>query len=454
MRSLFLKIFLWFWLTVLSVGAALAVSIAFSANTSQMQIRLAASELLPDSATTAAQRFERSGEPALAGFLHDVENKYRVQTFFFNQSGHELLAGWGMNSHVPSADVIAARDAIQEHDELYVRGDIAGQRVNGPSGQPYSLILRFNPLLPATKPAAVKTAVVFLPVVTLVVGGFFCYLITRHITRPLVRMREATAALAAGDLGTRVTPRLGHRQDEIAALGRDFDRMAERIEALIAGHKRLLGDVSHELRSPLSRLLVALGLARKDATSALAEPLSRIALEAHRLDHLIGQLLILSRIESGLQTGSKSSVDLANLVQEVAADADFEARSHNRKVAVISAETGSVFGSEELLGSAVENVVRNAVRFTAENTAVEISLKSDARQTILHVRDYGPGVPDSMLAEIFLPFRRVSHAELSIEGSGLGLAIAQRAVVAHGGEIQALNAADGGLIVEIRFPAG
>src|SRR5262249_24184299 len=106
------------------------------------------------------------------------------------------------------------------------------------------------------------------------------------------------------------------------------------------------------------------------------------------------------------------------------------------------------------LRSAVENVVRNAVRFTAENSAVEISLKSDARQTILHVRDYGPGVPDSMLAEIFLPFRRVLHAELSPEGSGLGLAIAQSAVVAHGGEIQAFNAADGGLIVEIRFPAG
>ena len=161
-----------------------------------------------------------------------------------------------------------------------------------------------------------------------------CYLISRYLTKPLYKLGEAAANIAEGRLDTRVDPSLKKRRDEIADLARNFDRMAERIEALITGQRRLLGDVSHELRSPLSRLIVALGLVKQGPAEEAAENLERIGLEARRLDTLIGQLLALTRIDSGVDRGSPAPFDLANLVQEVANDGDFEARARNRSVVI------------------------------------------------------------------------------------------------------------------------
>jgi two-component system sensor histidine kinase CpxA len=292
-----------------------------------------------------------------------------------------------------------------------------------------------------------------LPIMSIGIAGLICFLLTRHITLPLFELRRGAETIAAGNLTARVTNDLRNRRDEIGELGRDFDRMAERLEALVGGHKRLLGDVSHELRSPLSRLLVALGLARRAKAEEMPELLDRIALEARRLDSLIGQLLTLSRIESGSHATAASSIDLTALVHEVVADADFEARAQSRRVGVISFDECTVIGFEELLRSAVENVVRNGVRFTPEGTAVDVSIRRERDRAVIRVRDHGRGVPESMLSEIFQPFRRVQTTNVSQnEGSGLGLAIAERAVAANRGKIGAINAADGGLIVEIGLP--
>jgi signal transduction histidine kinase len=261
---------------------------------------------------------------------------------------------------------------------------------------------------------------------------------------------DAAANIAEGRLDTRVDPSLRHRRDEIADLARNFDRMAERIEVLITGQRRLLGDVSHELRSPLARLIVALGLVKQGPAEEAAGNLERIALEARRLDTLIGQLLALTRIESGVDRGSPAPFDLTNVVQEVANDGDFEARARNRGVVIKLADACTVAGFEELLRSAVENVVRNAIRHTVEGTVVEISLQAANSRALLLVRDYGPGAPENMLSEIFLPFRRVANG--NSEGAGLGLAIAERAVNVHRGMIRAMNAPKGGLIVEIDLP--
>jgi len=282
-----------------------------------------------------------------------------------------------------------------------------------------------------------------------VAGAIFCYLVSRYLTIPLNKLSEAAAGIAEGRLETRVDPSLKNRRDEIADLARNFDRMAERIEALITGQRRLLGDVSHELRSPLSRLMVALSLVKQGPPEETAENLERIGLEARRLDTLIGQLLTLTRIDSGVDRGSPARFDLTNLVQEVANDGDFEARARNRSVVIKQADTCMVEGFEELLRSAVENVVRNAIRHTAEGTAVEISLQNSNSRGLLQVRDHGPGVPESMLSAIFLPFRRVANG--NPEGAGLGLAIAERAVHVHRGTIRAMNAGTGGLIVEIEL---
>jgi two-component system sensor histidine kinase CpxA len=281
-------------------------------------------------------------------------------------------------------------------------------------------------------------------------GLVFCYLISRNLTKPLSKLGEAAANIAEGRLDTRVDPSLRNRRDEIADLARNFDRMAERIEVLITGQRNLLGDVSHELRSPLSRLMVALSLVKQGPAEEVAENLERIGLEARRLDTLIGQLLALTRIDSGVDRGSPTPFDLTNLVQEVASDGDFEARARNRSVVFQHAEVCTMTGFEELLRSAVENVVRNAIRHTMDGTAVEISLELSGGRVLLRVRDYGPGVPDSMLAEIFLPFRRVANGNSN--GAGLGLAIAERAVAIHRGTIRARNAPEGGLIVEMDLP--
>jgi signal transduction histidine kinase len=287
-------------------------------------------------------------------------------------------------------------------------------------------------------------------VVYSVAGGIFCYFLSSYLTKPLYKLGEAAANIAEGRLDTRVDPSLSKRRDEIADLARNFDRMAERIEALVTGQRRLLGDVSHELRSPLSRLIVALSLVKQGPPEEAAENLERIGLEARRLDALIGQLLALSRIDSGVDRGSPSPFDLTSLVQEVANDGEFEARVRSRRVVIGQADACTVNGFEDVLRSAVENVVRNAIRHTAEATAVEVSLQISNSRALVRVRDYGPGVPESKLIEIFLPFRRV--ADDNSEGAGLGLAIAERAVNVHRGMIRAMNAPKGGLIVEIDLP--
>jgi signal transduction histidine kinase len=285
-----------------------------------------------------------------------------------------------------------------------------------------------------------------------VAGGIFCYFIASRLTTPLHKLGQAAANIAEGRLETRADPALRKRRDEIADLAGNFDRMAERIEALIKRQRALLGDVSHELRSPLSRLIVALSLVKQGPAEEVAENLDRIGLEARRLDTLIGQLLSLTRIDSGMDRDSPAPCDLTNLVQEVANDGDFEARAHNRSVIVTRADAATVSGFEELLRSAVENVVRNAIRYTAEGTAVEISLEACTSRALLRVRDHGPGVPEHMLSEIFLPFRRVEADDS--DGAGLGLAIAERAVTVHRGTIRARNVAGGGLAVEIDLPLG
>ena len=279
-----------------------------------------------------------------------------------------------------------------------------------------------------------------------------------NITKPIVRLRSAVGGIAGGQLRTRVDPAVLRRHDEIGSLARDFQRMAEQIEGLVTAQRDLLGDVSHELRSPLARLIVALGLLRQASPEEAPEYINRIGQEAERLDKMIGQLLTLTRIESGVEASQRERFDLANLVQEVAADGDFEAQAHDREVKVVQADTCTMFGVPEMLRSAIENVVRNAIRHTRPETAVELTLRkaegADASKAVLKIQDKGPGVPDRMLGEIFVPFQRVFDQTESNSGpgSGLGLAIAERAVRMHDGRISARNALDGGLIVEMELP--
>jgi two-component system sensor histidine kinase CpxA len=295
--------------------------------------------------------------------------------------------------------------------------------------------------------------------IALVISCLACYLLARYLTVPIVRLRDAARQLASGDLTVRVSPAAEKRWDEIGELAHDFDLMAERIQVLLTSQKQLLGNISHELRSPLARLNVALELARRQSTPEAGKFLDRIEWESERLNELIRQLLALTRLEGLMDRTRKELIDLTHLVQDIAADADFEARSRQRSVQLVEQERCTVIGVRDLLRSAVENVVRNAVWYTREGTAVEISLHSltnrGATQAIVNVRDHGPGVPEEMLLDLFRPFYRAGEVrERQTGGAGLGLAITERAILLHGGKIKALNAPDGGLIVEISIPFG
>jgi two-component system sensor histidine kinase CpxA len=248
------------------------------------------------------------------------------------------------------------------------------------------------------------------------------------------------------------------RRDELAQLMRDFDRMAERIEALMDAQSRLLKDVSHELRSPLARLSVALGLARQRAAPETEGALNRIELEADRLNQLIQRLLTISRLETGTDGIRKTQVSLRELVEQVVHDAEYEAQGRRCGVSAEPTDEYVVEADPALLRSAIENVVRNAVRYTAAGTDVEIRLErrigDHGGEIAVRVIDSGPGVPEEALERIFQPFYRIDDARnRQTGGAGLGLSIADRAVRLHGGRVHASNRPEGGLEVEIRIPA-
>jgi two-component system OmpR family sensor kinase len=276
----------------------------------------------------------------------------------------------------------------------------------------------------------------------------FSALLAWYLARPIRHLRSAFASVAEGRFGTRVAPLMGRRADEIAGLGNDFDRMTERLQKLVVSQQRLLHDVSHELRSPLARLHAAIGLARQDPRK-LEGSLERIEREAARLDGLVGEVLTLARLEGGTASGTQETVDFADLVANIAADARFEAEAAGREVNLDCAEEVLVRGRAELLHRAVENVVRNALKHTSPGTAVTIKLSIAGPRALLSVTDRGPGVAPGETERIFEPFYRGAAAP---GGFGLGLAIAQGAVAAHGGTISAANAEGGGLRVEIELP--
>jgi two-component system sensor histidine kinase CpxA len=288
--------------------------------------------------------------------------------------------------------------------------------------------------------------------VAMAVSALFSVLLAWYVAAPLTRIRASTRRFAEGDLDARVgTLRFG-RSAEIAALAAEFDGMAMRIKALVESHRRLVRDVSHELRSPLARQRVALELARGGDAAQVTASLDRIERESDRLEAMLAQALELSRLETA--TGAAAdTVALDTLLEDVITNADYEGAPRGRKVVLAQCERLQLTGSHAALYSAFENVIRNALAYTADGSTASVRLVRAGSDAQVSVRDHGPGVPDADLPRIFEPFYRVDNARgRTSGGTGLGLAIAKRAVERHGGRIAARNAEDGGLIVEIRLP--
>lgn len=274
-----------------------------------------------------------------------------------------------------------------------------------------------------------------------------------YLSRPLRHLRWALRSAAEGRFDTRVQPLMDGRRDEIADLAQEFDNMASQLQQMTASRQVLFHDISHELRSPLSRLQAAIGLLRQDPSTA-ATMIDRIERESERLDFLIEELLTLHRLEAPAGLASER-VDVVELLHAIAEDADFEARTQlGRQVQIEALGQFVVLANGELLYRAFENVIRNAVKYTAPDSVVEIhaAVHPESGQLVTTVRDRGPGVPASMLQKIFEPFTRVEGCE-SVRGVGLGLAIALRAMKLHGGHIEAHARDGGGLIVTLCLPA-
>jgi signal transduction histidine kinase len=264
---------------------------------------------------------------------------------------------------------------------------------------------------------------------------------------------RATKAVSEGQLAVHVSRSLGTRFDELGLLASDFDAMAEHLRTLLEGRQQLTRDLSHELRSPLTRIQIALGLARRSGADVVQQ-LNRIELETQRLDALIDQILRLSRLDDSSVHRERERVNLRELIEELLHGATLEAKARHSDLIFESFDDVYVSGSRELLGSAIENVLRNAVHYTRHGTRIVVSLQYAQTQAIVLICDQGPGVPSGDLARIFTPFYRVAgQRDPDDRGYGIGLAITARVMRLHAGMAVARNAERGGLEVELRLPA-
>lgn len=288
--------------------------------------------------------------------------------------------------------------------------------------------------------------------IAVVISALVSALLAWTMVIPLNQIRRSTRRFAEGNLDARVGVLSFGRSFEMTALASEFDHMAERIKGLIENNRRLVRDVSHELRSPLARLRVALELAREDDDDLTRRSLDRIERESDRLDSMLSQAIELSRLETDAAARSEP-VDLDALLEDVIGNADYEGAPHDRRVELIERAELTVNGARDALGSALENIVRNALAYTADGTTVEVRLSQDGEDALIVVRDHGPGVAELELQRIFEPFYRTDSARArSSGGTGLGLTIAQRAISRDGGSLVARNAEGGGLQVEVRLP--
>jgi len=478
MKSLFLKIFLSFW-AAQALFLVLAILVTIALSPARHGIESEGPQILAE----VVNAYQSGGERAAHDYVEELWRTQHVWASVFDPSGHEIsgrrprMEDVGPGGPPPNSPIRGGPPRRHGWMDSLLPDRVIRQALTL-DGKRYTLVLV---LPPGPRvffgPHDVPGLGIAIAVIT---SGLMCYLLAWSMTSPVTRLRQAVQGLAAGDLSARTGAPVGGRRDELTELMRDFDRMAERIEGLVESQSRLLKDVSHELRSPLARLSVALGLARQRAASSevgrevapqLESSLNRIEMEADRLNALIQRLLTIARLESGADGLRKTQLSLRELVEQVAHDAEYETPGRGCRViadATVATTTDAtvaagdeflVEADPDLLRSAVENVVRNATRYTAEGTTVEVRLDrqqgAHGEEIVIRVLDSGPGVPNEALPKIFEPFYRLDDARnRQTGGAGLGLSIADRAIRLHGGQLRASNRKKGGLEVEIRIPAG
>jgi signal transduction histidine kinase len=437
-RSIFAKIVMWFSVMVAaSLAGLIGTSYILVARFSNRDTLPRLNALFLDDARRA---FEEGGTNGLGSYLERLDAYSESQHFLTDCRGIDLVTGEDRSEMRQ-----APRSSISRSFPFRLLGSSEPIiRVRISDDRRYRLI---NIVPPRSRPGFWESLQYFLWLPPLI--GIACYLLAVHLVSPLRSFRQVVERFGRGELGVRFHIA---RRDEIGELARSFNRMADQITTLLAAERRLLQDVSHELRSPLARLGFAVELAKSSEVSDAS--LTRIRKEADRLNQLVDELLQLTRAEGDPAAKIREDIDLAELVDDLVADCRVEAEAQGCWLNAQIDQPAVLTGDRELLRRAGENVLRNAIRHAPSSSQVEITLEVKDEVATIAVRDHGPGVPPESLPEIFKPFYRVETArDRKSGGLGLGLAIASRAVELHRGKMSARNA-DPGLVVEIELPLG
>ena len=449
MRRLFWYIFALFW----AATVVLILSIAWITSNVFENEKLQGLELtrmdfvLNDELRSAARAFREGGVGGLRRRVEEMQSLRGVSLYALDADGRDVL-----DREVPATVADAAAHPIQDSEGLHANRMRLRKLVSSDGATQLTAVAAYrgSPLLRMLyrRPNTFWWNVL----AAMVISAVFSMLLAAYITSPLARIRASAHRVARGDLSARVGELPFGRSVEILSLANEFDQMAARLKDLVEGQQRLIRDVSHEMRSPLSRLRVALELARAQVSGDAEKQLQRIERESERLEEMIAQAIQLSRMET---TTPSQVQDLAldELIADIAADAAFEAQARKCHLHIAQSTPLRVHAESDLVTSAIENVVRNAVNYTACGTTVDLRLDRVDGQARLRVRDGGPGVPPGDTVRIFEPyFRSDSARQRKSGGSGLGLAIAKRAIERQGGRIHATNVDGGGLEVEILLP--
>ena len=453
MHSLFLRIFTLFWVAMaLIVGGSIAITLTIAAReyeAPELQRR-------PPVAIQASDVLERGGIGALKNWLN--ANKYSIadrDLFIIGPDGADILGRRLPESAVRRLEYFNRDEFVNRNGNL--RPGRAAPQILGADGGVFTVLLvpRRPSIFGALSLPEISLAIIC---IALVVTALTSWWLAQHLSAPIRRIQEGARALASENLGLRanagrrVSAGLEGRRDELAVLARDFDTMVDQLRANRGATTQLLRDISHELRSPLARMRVALGLARQPPAD-LARQLDRMEREIERLDSLISQVLKLARLHGTDAPFARESFDLDELSEEVVRDANFEGAVKNCSVRLEGAAKTCVNGNRDLVRSAIDNVLRNAVRYSPRGVPVDVSVTHPQNGLAILIRDGGPGVPDKDLERIFEPFYRVAESrDRDTGGEGIGLAITAQVMKAHGGSAKAVNCQGGGFEVRLNLP--
>jgi len=373
----------------------------------------------------AIEAYQSGGPAKLDSYMHDLNRRVGIRFHISDASGHDLVTGED-HSKLIRASVGKERPYRREHNRLTMglRSDEG----------------RYIWLATSVGPSTILFAPFYILLLATVVVLY--WLVTMYITRPVRQLANVVDRFGAGELTARATPR---SKDEIGNLSRSFNAMAERIHTLLTTERQLLQDVSHELRSPLARLTFEAEMVRSTMDRDAAA--TRLRHEIERLSELVGTLIDMARAEGESGEIEIKALCLNDLLLVTAADSEVEAQAAGCNIDVNAPEETNLQGNAELLRRAIENVLRNAIRYAPPESAVEVRLEREANCARITIRDYGPGIPEQLRARIFDPFFRADASrDERTGGLGLGLAIARRAVRVHHGDITAVNASPGALL--------